>query len=115
MPICPSARSMFGAVTGSMRTEEQVVDGMAKAMSSLGLYIVLVFFAAQFVAYFKYTNLGLIFAIKGADLLRASGLGPIPLMLPFGLADTLFSTLDWRTALKTLRVYGRHVVRSLVL
>jgi len=41
--------------------------------------------------------------------------GPIPLMLPFGLADTLFSTLDWRTALKTLRVYGRHVVRSLVL
>ena len=43
----------------------------------------LVFFAAQFVAYFKYTNLGMIFAIKGAELLQASGLGPIPLMLSF--------------------------------
>jgi len=39
--------------------------------------------------------------------------GPIPLMLPFGLADTVFSTLDWRTAVKTLRVYGSHVLRSL--
>ena len=43
----------------------------------------LVFFAAQFVAYFKYTNLGMILAIKGAEGLKASGLGPIPLMLSF--------------------------------
>ncbi|MCK9995767.1 MAG: AbgT family transporter, partial [Candidatus Krumholzibacteria bacterium] len=42
-----------------------------------------VFFAAQFVAYFKYTNLGMIVAIKGAGALKASGLGSIPLMLSF--------------------------------
>jgi aminobenzoyl-glutamate transport protein len=58
---------------------------MKESMESLGLYMVLVFFAAQFVAYFKYTNLGIIFAIKGADVLKASGLGPIPLMLCFVL------------------------------
>ncbi len=56
---------------------------MKESMESLALYLVLVFFAAQFVAYFKYTNLGIIFAIKGADVLKASGLGPIPLMLAF--------------------------------
>jgi len=58
---------------------------MRESMESLGLYMVLVFFAAQFVAYFKYTNLGMIFAIKGAEVLKASGLGPIPLMLCFVL------------------------------
>jgi aminobenzoyl-glutamate transport protein len=42
-----------------------------------------VFFAAQFVAYFKWTNLGLIFAIEGAGALQASGMGSIPLMIGF--------------------------------
>src|SRR5690606_13320232 len=56
-----------------------------KAMETLGLYMVLVFFAAQFVAYFRWTNIGLIFAIEGAGLLQRSGLGPIPLMIAFVL------------------------------
>ena len=56
----------------------RVVDGMAESMKTLGVYIVLCFFAAQFVAYFKWTNLGLIFAIKGAGALEAAGLGDIP-------------------------------------
>jgi aminobenzoyl-glutamate transport protein len=60
-------------------------------MKSLGLFMVLVFFAAQFVAYFKYTNLGMIFAINGAELLKASGLGPIPLMLGFLLLAALIN------------------------
>lgn len=43
----------------------------------MGLDIVLVFFAAQFVAYFKWTNFGTIIAIKGATLLQAlSRTGP---------------------------------------
>ncbi len=36
-------------------------------MPALGLYLVLVSFAAQFVAFFNWTNLGLIFAVKGAE------------------------------------------------
>jgi aminobenzoyl-glutamate transport protein len=35
------------------------------------------------VAYFKWSNLGLIMAIKGAEVLEASGLGSIPLMVAF--------------------------------
>jgi aminobenzoyl-glutamate transport protein len=58
---------------------------MAKSMETLGIYIVLCFFAAQFVAYFRWTNLGLILAIDGAEVLKASGLGDIPLMVTFVL------------------------------
>jgi aminobenzoyl-glutamate transport protein len=75
----------YGIAAGTFKSDADVVKGMKESMESLGLYMVLVFFAAQFVAYFKYTNLGIIFAIKGADVLKASGLGPIPLMLCFVL------------------------------
>jgi aminobenzoyl-glutamate transport protein len=75
----------YGIAAGTFRSDGDVVKGMKESMESLGLYMVLVFFAAQFVAYFKYTNLGMIFAIKGAEVLKASGLGPIPLMLCFVL------------------------------
>ena len=68
----------YGRVTGTMKSDRDVVDGMASAMSTLGLYMVLIFFAAQFVAFFGWTNLGLITAVTGADLLQSIGLtGPI--------------------------------------
>jgi C-8 sterol isomerase len=38
--------------------------------------------------------------------------GPIVTMLPFGLADAVFSTLDFRTVFRTFRLYGKHVCRS---
>ncbi|HSK20947.1 MAG TPA: AbgT family transporter [Longimicrobiales bacterium] len=68
---------VFGRVTGSMKSDRDIVDGMAQAMSTLGLYIVIVFFAAQFVAFFGWTNLGQIVAVVGADFLQDIGLtGP---------------------------------------
>jgi aminobenzoyl-glutamate transport protein len=73
----------YGVTTGSFRSDRDVIDGMASAMSSLGLYIVLVFFAAQFVAFFGWTNLGAIVAVTGAGTLNALGLtGPL-LFVPF--------------------------------
>jgi aminobenzoyl-glutamate transport protein len=51
----------------------------------LGSYIVLAFAAAQFIAYFNWSNLGLILAINGADGLRAIGFTGIPLLLSFVL------------------------------
>jgi aminobenzoyl-glutamate transport protein len=73
----------YGIGAGTLKNDKEVMKGMEKSMASLAIYIVLVFFASQFVAYFKWTNLGLIFAIEGAQLLKASGLGAIPLMIAF--------------------------------
>ena len=50
---------------------------MSKSMGAMGLYITLVFFAAQFVAFFNWTNLGTVLAVKGAELIQTIGLdGP---------------------------------------
>ncbi|GAA5523903.1 p-aminobenzoyl-glutamate transport protein [Microbulbifer aestuariivivens] len=69
---------VYGRVTGSMKNDRDVINAMSQSMSTMGMYIVLVFFAAQFVAFFKVTNLGTIFAVVGADTLQSIGLsGPL--------------------------------------
>lgn len=75
----------YGLGAGTMRSDADVMKAMAKSMETLGAYLVLVFFAAQFVAYFNWSHIGLIGAVKGAELLKATGLGGIPLMLSFVL------------------------------
>ena len=82
----------YGRGAGTIKNDAEVVEGMGKAISTLGTYTVLVFFAAQFVAYFNWTNLGYIFAVKGAETLKAFGFGPIFLMLSF-IVLTMFINL----------------------
>ncbi len=68
---------VYGRVVGTMKTDRDVIDAMSKSMSSMGMYIVLVFFAAQFVAFFGWTNFGQIIAVGGATFLDAMGItGP---------------------------------------
>ncbi len=73
----------YGFVTKVFKNDADVVNGMAASMKTLATYLVLVFFAAQFVAYFKWSNLGMILAVKGADLLMSADIGLIPLMILF--------------------------------
>ena len=69
---------VYGRLVGTMKNDRDVIKGMSNAMATLGLYIVIVFFAAQFVAYFGWSNLGQIFAVKGAQFLQNIGMtGPI--------------------------------------
>ncbi len=73
----------YGWVTGAYKNDADVMNGAAKSMKTLATYIVLVFFAAQFVEYFKWSNLGLLIAIKGAGALSASNMGLIPMLILF--------------------------------
>lgn len=77
------AGAAYGFATGVFRTDADLMKGMEKTMATMGGYLVLVFFAAQFVAFFKWSNLGLLVAVRGAEALQASGLGPVPLMIAF--------------------------------
>ncbi|MGA0839086.1 MAG: AbgT family transporter [Pseudomonadales bacterium] len=64
----------FGYVSGSVRTHRDLVAGMTSAMSGMGYYIVMAFFAALFIAEFGRSNLGALLALTGAAALEAAAL-----------------------------------------
>ena len=73
----------YGIGAGTLRNDEDVIKGMSASMATLGSYLVLVFFAAQFVAFFNWTQLGLIMAVNGAESLKSLGLSALPLFMLF--------------------------------
>jgi aminobenzoyl-glutamate transport protein len=65
---------VYGYAASTVRTHRDIVTGMSRSMSGMGYYIVMAFFAAQFIAAFGQSNLGALLAVKGADALREAGL-----------------------------------------
>jgi aminobenzoyl-glutamate transport protein len=81
----------YGVSVGKYKNDTDVMKGMAESMRSLASYLVLVFFAAQFVEYFNWSNLGIILAIKGANFINGLGLGLIPLVIMFVLFSAMIN------------------------
>lgn len=76
---------IYGKVIGKIKNDKDVMNEIAKSMKGLASYIVLVFFAAQFVYFFRESNLGIITAIKGADWLIHVGFTGFPMIVVFVL------------------------------
>lgn len=82
---------IYGLVVGTIKNDKDFMKHVIKSMGTLSTYIVLVFFAAQFVYFFKYSNLGLILAIDGAEFLKNIGLTGIPLIIAFVLLSAFIN------------------------
>jgi aminobenzoyl-glutamate transport protein len=82
----------YGLGSRKMKNFADVIKAIEKSLSGLGSLIFLFFILSQFVAYFNYTNLGVIMALKLADLLKTANIGPLPLLLGF-IAVVLFIDL----------------------
>lgn len=60
---------VYGFVSRTFQSDRDVADAMGKTFAELGPYIVLAFFAAQFIESFKYSRLGEMLAIAGGGML----------------------------------------------
>ena len=65
---------IYGRIAGTIKTSHQMIEGMTKAMSGMGYYLVIMFFIAQFVYAFGQSNLGVLLALQGAAGLQALAL-----------------------------------------
>jgi aminobenzoyl-glutamate transport protein len=83
--VAVSCGVVYGFVAGTFKKSDDVINGMNSSFKSLVSFLVLVFFASQFVAWFKWSNLGMLLAIKGAGWLHEINLSLIPLVILFVL------------------------------
>ncbi|MDR9830165.1 AbgT family transporter [Vibrio sp. FNV 38] len=65
---------VYGRVAGTFKTSNDVIKAMGVTMSTMGAYIVMSFFCAQFLAAFAQSNIGTMLALYGAEGLKAMNL-----------------------------------------
>jgi aminobenzoyl-glutamate transport protein len=78
-----AAGAAYGLGAGTMKSNVDVVKAMEKAVAGLGALLFLLFVISQFNAFFTYTNMATLAAVKMGDGLEAAGLGALPLLLGF--------------------------------
>ncbi|HZW08878.1 MAG TPA: AbgT family transporter [Phycisphaerales bacterium] len=74
---------VYGIATGVIRKGADMARLMTETMAAMAPIIVLSFFAAQFIEYFKYSNLDKMLAYAGGARLAESGMSPSVLLVAF--------------------------------
>jgi aminobenzoyl-glutamate transport protein len=73
----------YGKGAGTIKSSIDVTSAMEKAVAGLGGLLFLLFVISQFNAFFTYTNMATIAAVKLGDTLEGAGLGALPLLIGF--------------------------------
>lgn len=84
---------VYGRTVGTLSTAREIPTAMAAGVRDLAPVVVLFFAASQFLAYFQWTGIGEIIAIRGADVLDSAGVHPIVLFLGMILFATTLNLL----------------------
>jgi aminobenzoyl-glutamate transport protein len=73
----------YGIGARTIKGVTDVTKAMERAVSSLGPLIFLLFIISQFLAFFTYSNMATLAAVKMGDALEKAGLGALPLLVGF--------------------------------
>ncbi|PTF12877.1 aminobenzoyl-glutamate transporter [Staphylococcus equorum] len=82
---------VYGIMVKEFKNSKDLGKMLADSMSSMGSFIVIVFFAAQLLAFLEWSNLGIIVAVKGASILQ--GQNGVVLILGIILLNALINLL----------------------
>ncbi|HRQ71680.1 MAG TPA: AbgT family transporter [Phycisphaerales bacterium] len=82
---------VYGVVVKTVRNSTDAARLMVESMAGMAPIIVLAFFAAQFIEYFKYSNLDKMLAYTGGEFLAGANLSPAVLMVAFVLLTAVFN------------------------
>ena len=81
----------YGIGSGVIKNDKDVIDLMVKGISGITGFLVLIFFAAQFINWFDYSKLGTILSVSGARFLENTGFVGLPLIICFIVLTSLLN------------------------
>jgi aminobenzoyl-glutamate transport protein len=73
----------YGAGAGTLKGSMAAMTAITKTFAGLGGLIFMLLVIAQFIAYFNYTNMATVAAVKMADWLESADIGPLWLLIGF--------------------------------
>lgn len=73
----------YAIAAKEVKSDKDVAEKIIKSIADLAPFIVLAFVAAQMIAYFNWSNIGAILAIKGAEFLKALNFTGLPMIVGF--------------------------------
>jgi len=94
---------VYGYASGNVKNHRDIIAGMTRSMNDMGYYLVMAFFAAQFIHAFAQSNLGALIALEGANWLKSMGLWPsftlIGIIMVTGTVNLLVGSASAKWAL----------------
>jgi aminobenzoyl-glutamate transport protein len=73
----------YGLGAGTITSSVDVINGITKTFSGLSGLIFLLLLISQFIAYFNFSNMPTVAAVKMADFLESADIGPLWLLIGF--------------------------------
>lgn len=77
----------YGIGSRQIKKSKDVTDLMTEGIAGIANFLVLIFFAAQFTAFFAHSNLGTILSVNGAQLLTTIGFTGLASLIAVYFAD----------------------------
>jgi len=79
----------YGRGAGTMRTSDEVLASITKSWAGLASLLFLFLLIAQFIAYFNYSNMAQVAAVKLGDWLEEANVGAVWLLIAFVIVTLL--------------------------
>jgi aminobenzoyl-glutamate transport protein len=93
MVVFLATGAAYGVGAKTMKSLTDIIKAIEKTLAGMGGLIFLFLIISQFVAYFNYSNMGTILALKMSSVLKTSGIGPFWLLIGFIIVVLLIDFL----------------------
>ena len=81
----------YGVINKTVKNDKDAVELMSGSLMTMSEFIVLIFFAAQFVALFEYSHIGTILSVNGAELLKAMHVNGLTALIALIIITTIIN------------------------
>lgn len=82
---------LYGKISGTIRNAKDFVEMLNTGMGTMTTYIVIAFAAGQFLHYFNWSEMDVVLAVKGANLIKGIGINGLPLFMVFLIFSLLLN------------------------